>query len=59
MDKILFSVMSYVYKVCNPTILNLSINLKKRSLGLLDYRPKLFIYVESFRFIIICVFFCY
>jgi len=26
MDKILFLVMAYVYKACNPTILNLSIN---------------------------------
>ena len=45
MYKILFLSMNYVYKACNPTILNLSINQKKISLGLLDYRPKSFIYV--------------
>jgi len=28
--KILFLSMNYVYKACNPTILNLSINLKKK-----------------------------
>jgi len=30
-----------VYDItCNPTVLNLSVVLKKISLGLLDYRPK-------------------
>ena len=37
--------MNYVNKPCNPTILNLSINKKERSLRLLDYRPKLLIII--------------
>jgi hypothetical protein len=45
MHKILFLSMEYVYEVCNPTIINLSIVKKKISLGMLDYRPKSFIYV--------------
>ena len=39
--------MDYVYKACNPTILNLSVVKKKISLGLLDYRPKLLIYLAE------------
>ena len=45
MYKVLFLSMYYVYEACNPTILNLSVNKEKISLGLLDYRPKLFISV--------------
>jgi hypothetical protein len=41
MYKLLFWVNNYVYKACNPTILNLSKVKEKISLGLLDYRPKI------------------
>ena len=47
MYKMLFLGMNYVYKACNPTILNLTIDKEKISLGLLDYRPKLFISVKQ------------
>jgi len=50
--------MNYVYKACNPTIPNLSINKKKISLGLLDYRPKSFIYIILGFVICMCIF-CY
>ena len=42
MSKFLFFTVSYICKAYNPTILNLSIDLKKISLELLDYRAKLF-----------------
>jgi len=58
MYTILFLSMDYVYKACNPTILNLSINLKKIGLGLLDYKPKSFIYV-ILGFVICMYIFCY
>jgi hypothetical protein len=41
MCKFLFWVKNYVYKACNPTILNLSKVKEKISLELLDYRPKI------------------
>jgi hypothetical protein len=44
MHTFLFLVNSYVYKACNPKILNLSINYEKIGLGLFDSRLKLFIY---------------
>jgi len=40
MSKFLFLVKNYVYKACNPTILNLYNSSEKISLELLDYRPK-------------------
>jgi len=59
MHKFLFLVKNYVYKACNQTILNLSINLKKLRLGSLDYRPKISYACWCLGFMIICVLFCY
>jgi len=56
MHTILFLSMNFVYKACNPAILNLSINQKTISLGLLDYRPKSFIYVILGFVICMCIF---
>ena len=57
MHTILFLSMNFVYKACNPAILNLSIVKEKISLGLLDYRPKLLTLTVSELFICMCIFF--
>jgi hypothetical protein len=41
MHKFLFPVKNYVYKACNPPILNFSIIKKIINFELLDYRPKI------------------
>jgi len=41
MYKLLFFNTDYVHEACNSTILTLSINYKKISLGLLNYRSKI------------------
>jgi len=56
MYKILLLGMNYVYKACNPTILNLCVDKKKINLGLLDYRPKLLISIILGFVICMCIF---
>ena len=48
--------MSYVYKACNPTILNLSIN-KKDEFKIVGLQAQI-IYIHHFGFICMCIF-CY